>query len=120
MSKKQQEQHKLFGGDIELDYADEDAYPPDFNFSQDGEIIEGTVVEIRQIDTQYGESTVLELSTEERGNVSVWCNVVLQGALKRQNVMPSDFIGIRYNGEKAGNFPTPYRDYTLRKSSSTR
>lgn len=75
--------------------------------TQPGEFIYGQVVAVRDVNTQYGNKTVLEVNDQQRGVVSMWVsNVQLVAGLVEGNnqlqrpVQRGDLLYVRFDGKQ--------------------
>lgn len=76
---------------------------------KEGEAIAGRVVDIRELNGQYGPSKILDVESEETGElVAIRCATVIEREISRKNVKIGDSIGIKFLGKKNN-----YYDYVV-------
>jgi hypothetical protein len=79
-----------------------------------GDQIAGTVVELTELDTEYGRAPVVVVLEPSGREVRVLgFGAVLQRAIYTSSVQPGDLFAARYLGKTQGKTGRPYSDYRV-------
>lgn len=82
-------------------------YAPTIKLETPGEYLYGQIADIRLVNTQYGDTYVLEVNDQQRGQVAMWLsNVQLRAGLVEgrnqlgRQVHTGDIVYIRFDGKQ--------------------
>lgn len=105
LAKKEAEHKEKFGGG--------------FWNPTEGEILEGTVVEMGTEKTQYrNDQAFLKIKTEDDTEVKVFCNAQLESLVADEDVNVKDYIAIKFLGARKSNKTgRTYKNYLLAKET---
>lgn len=87
---------------------------------QEGEIIEGTIEEIGETITEYGDSEYVQIPTDDQKKYMVFINSVLKKLVEAEDVKVGDRVAIKYLGlSQSKKTKRKYKDYILVKDDPT-
>jgi len=67
----------------------------------EGEILVGTLLEAKYVDTSYGPAHLMQIETPEDGVMTVWCSSkMLKDAVLDQAPAVGTWVSIKYGGKK--------------------
>lgn len=82
-------------------------YPDSVKLTQPGEYIYGLVADVRDVNTEHGPRTVLEVDDQQRGRITFWCGNVqlIAGLVDGRNqlgrkVQAGDVVYVRFDGKE--------------------
>ncbi len=66
-----------------------------------GDCLAGEAVsDLRIVDTKFGKRTVIDIRSEEDGQIyTLWCTTVIENELRKQGVEVGDQVGIKFLGQ---------------------
>ena len=81
----------------------------------DGAAIAGRVLRIEENTGTNGDSTLVEVETEDQMQVGIWLSTVLERQWQKERPTVGDVIGIKYHGKRTSpKSGREYKSFTLK------
>jgi hypothetical protein len=82
--------------------------------SEVGDITGGILIELKTVDTRFGEREIIVLENDE-GRIDIWMSKVLKDEFRRLKIHDGDGVVIRFDGLKLIAGRAPLKNYSVWK-----